>query len=276
MKCSEALEWLEAYTLQLIAADFPEVQQAQQHLAQCAVCQRRWQVRQQFSRRLAELMPEPSFSELRESSLTTVMWESSSPSVPTPSDAPSGRRARAWSRRRWLLTAASVAGLGLAGWFGYHWPHRTPDLTWLYAAVDVPLEQLPSFRGSFTPRLPRDWQPFFEFDPRLVRGYPAADPHIPRRWHGRWALVSFQFVPRRGREPWRGRLVMLPARDMTGQPTPSESFPLAEINYLPAARGAWMIWQEGDFWYVCLMANPAASETLEHFRRALQTSTTLS
>lgn len=270
MDCYQALEILEAEALGAWPHDLPGLEEAQKHLAACAHCQQNWPQRRAFSQQLSARMvdvqvPADLAGRLREQ----LALASGTTTTPRP-----------LGRRRAVLLGLSLASAAVVAWFLLvPAPDQPVSLEVLQAAVDIPLNDLLPFQGSFVPQLPREWEPFFDLTPQMLHGYPTATQfggdEVPRQL-GKMALVPFQFTLRGGSEPLRGRLLILQTSQLQPPQVPRESFATADIYYLPQQRGAWMVWSEGEYVYACLMPTASAPAALQQFRRALLTSRPLS
>jgi hypothetical protein len=259
MDCPEALEILEADSAGAWDAEPALLAVARQHVAECVACRTAWPLRAQWGRQLSAAMqavtPPPQLAER----LHALLPQPATPARSIP--------VRRMGRRVWLV-GGTVAAVALI--VGLLWIPTGPSvhLADLHAAVDVPIEGLPDFAGSFTPRLPQAWEPFFDLDEKLVRGYPAAG----QVQTGKIGLVPFQFVTRRGSEPLRGRLLILPRRQLHATDVPTTGFFEAGIQYMPNRQGGWVVWTEGDLVFACLMPTAAGPSLLDKFRQSLSVS----
>lgn len=262
MDCHEALEVLDASTVGAWDGEPDAVQSARRHVAECAQCRSAWPQREQWNRKLAQAMQDvavPSQLGVRLHAL-----------LPQSAPASPARRHSSWSRRAWIVSASTVA-VAVAAWM--FWPAApTVRLMDLQSAVDVPLEDLPEFSQSFPPRLPKEWEPFFDLDAKFIRGYP--DEGQPQS--GRLSLVPFQFSSRPGAVPLRGRLVILRRNQLHPDDVPATGFAAAPIGYLQSGSGggAWVAWVEDDLVFVCLV--PSGPAALHQFQQILTSSRPLS
>jgi hypothetical protein len=269
MDCYEALEILEADAIGAWPLEQPRLDAARQHLASCTHCQRAWPQRAAFGRQLLLHMPAVEVP----ADLAARLHAQLAPRVADPPQRPVRRRLA-------LMIGIAASLVAVCAWVAVALRSELPaSLQTLQAAVDVSLEELPPFSGPFTPRLPTEWEPFFDLAPHMVHGFPAAaqfsGSNGPRQV-GKLALVPFQFTLRRGTEPLQGRLLILLRTQLEPDQVPRESFASAEILYLPQQRGAWIVWSEGEYVFACLMPSSSAPAALQQFRRALSVSRPLS
>jgi hypothetical protein len=261
MDCLDAIEWLNAGESDPDVEGMPEAREAQRHFTDCPDCQLMRSRSREWDRSLAQVVPQVEIpAGLRARLLADI---------PIPAAAPSQKVAATRSRgkTRWRLAAfsASVAICLLLTATAFWWNAPPPlTLAELYAGVDVPYSALPAFDEDFEPRLPAAWSTVFTLDSSLIRGFPATGSRT-----GRAVLVPFQMTSRSGREPLRGRLLMLARDQLTAESVRSlpADFGEAEVRYLPEGRGAYVAWTEDDLVYVCLMSSGPAD--LHRFQRAL-------
>lgn len=262
MNCADALEWMEAGELGGAADAEAELAEAHRHLVVCPECQAAWPVRQVWARTLSATMSQVEIpSGLRGRLLADVPVVASAPvSVPRP------------RRRRLAFGLASVSVLLLLAAILLNSVRPLPPspvlLPDLYAGAAVEYAELPAFSGTFLPRLPAEWTSVFSLDQALVRGFPKAGPAT-----GAAAFIPFQFTVRGRQEPLRGRLLMVPRAQFAlfggtrPQPALSSRFSSAAVRYVPESAAAFVVWEEDDLVFVCLM--PSGPADLERFVHAM-------
>jgi hypothetical protein len=252
MNCLDALDTLEAVAVGALPDTDEAAREAERHCSTCAACQTAWPQRLQWSQQLTTTMqavPVPAGLQER---LQTACATPVSPATALP----------ARTRRRWLLTVASVCTLLLAAGLGW-WFQPLPQLSdsELLAAMHVDLAPLPVFTGRFEPELPDVWRRYYALDRQLVRGFP--EPGHPAA--GQVALVPFQFQTA-GRElPVRGRLLML-RRDQYAGSVSAMGFAATSVIYMPTGE-AYALWTEGNLVFVCLV--PSGPADLARFKDLL-------
>lgn len=265
MNCADTLEWLEAAELGHADAGDPEVIQARAHLAGCPACQHEWPAIKSWGLQLADTMPAISIpAGLRERLHAAVPI-----SQPWPSS-PAAVRSAPQRRRTYLLASALCLAM-IAGLIQF-WPRPTAPLSLaeLQQGLSVELTDLPQFQGRFDVRLPASWVTAFEFDRTFVRGYPAQGTTS-----GSVALIPFQYPLAGQSEPARGRLLILP-RSAFAEASASfvqRDFRQAQVQYFRGVPGAFLVWEEDELIFVCLM--PGDPEHLARFQRSLITSRSL-
>lgn len=252
MNCREALDTLEAVEVGAIPATEPAVREAERHRAACAACQVAWPVRQQWAHRLTDAMSQvPIPAGLRERLQESVTAISPAAVVAQP---------RQW-RRVWGSVAAIALLMLIAA--GVSWWLKPPvqlSEQELLAAMTAELEPATEFTGPFVPRLPDLWNRIYEFNPRLVRGFPRGDHPAA----GAVALIPFQFQSSDRHPTVRGRLLILHRRQF-GRVPAANSFGTAGIYYQP--QGAYAMWMEGNLIFICLV--PSGPADLQRFQEQL-------
>ncbi len=262
MDCADALEWMEAGELGVAADADAELTEARRHLVGCPDCQAAWPVHLAWSRTLSATMSQVDVpSGLRGRLLADVPV-----AAPLPVSTSRPRR------RQVAVGLASVSVLLLMVAVILNAVRPVPSspilLPELYAGASVEYSLLPAFSGTFVPRLPAEWMSVFALDQGLVRGFPNAGPTT-----GTVAFIPFQFTVRGGQEPLRGRLLIVPRVQFAFSEAPgappalSTRFGSASVRYVPESSAAFLVWEENDLVFVCLM--PSGPADLERFVHAM-------